>query len=194
MKGQWPIAVTLEAVAVRNGDMVSPIAVAARSGEIIRTRTDHPSTHEVGSDDTRSTIVLNNNTQDCGEMQSNSLDASRSQADVQRQHAQSDELTLEPRMVESIKPRRLLVLDEQAIDWFEQFNAGKVNKKMFLKTGEGGGSGYALFSREAKRKGSSHLKILRERCRERRKRYREERLPDTQAMSATLYKLCNGNA
>ncbi|GMF62172.1 unnamed protein product [Phytophthora fragariaefolia] len=59
-----------------------------------------------------------------------SVDASRSQADVHRQPTQSGHVRLHSNPIASTRSRDLPVLDERAVEWFQQFIADEVNKRL----------------------------------------------------------------
>ncbi|GMF49695.1 unnamed protein product [Phytophthora fragariaefolia] len=129
--GSAQVGETLLPVIIERGDdrtVVPQRAVSPRSGEIARTRTDHPRTWS-GEVQTHGTAIGNRS-----EIQSHddghptSVDASRSQADVHRKPTQSGHVRLQSNPIDSTRSRELPVLDERAVEWFQQFIADEVNK------------------------------------------------------------------
>ncbi|GMF33463.1 unnamed protein product [Phytophthora fragariaefolia] len=90
--GSVQVGETLLPVIIESGDdrtVVPQRAVSPRSGEIARTRTDHPSTWSVEAHTHGTTIGNRSEIQSHNEGHPTSVDASRSQADVHRQPTHS---------------------------------------------------------------------------------------------------------
>ncbi|GMG17822.1 unnamed protein product [Phytophthora fragariaefolia] len=131
--GSAQVGETLLPVIIESGDdrtVVPQRAVSPRSGEITRTRTDHPSTWSVEAHTHGTTIGNRSEIQSHNEGHPTSVDASRSQADVHREPTQSGHVRLQSNPIASTRSRELPVLDERAVEWFQQFIADEVNKRL----------------------------------------------------------------
>ncbi|GMG17674.1 unnamed protein product [Phytophthora fragariaefolia] len=131
--GSAQVGETLLPVIIESGDdrtVVPQRAVSPRSGEIARTRTDHPSTWSVEAHTHGTTIGYRSEIQSHNEGHPTSVDASRSQADVHRQPTQSGHVRFQSNPIASTRSRELPVLDERAVEWFQQFIADEVNKRL----------------------------------------------------------------
>ncbi|KAE9280413.1 Retrovirus-related Pol polyprotein from transposon TNT 1-94, partial [Phytophthora rubi] len=131
--GSAQVSETLLPRVIESGDdrMVDPQrAVSPRSGGNLRTRTDHPSTWSVDAQPSGTTIGGSSDAQSRHEWHPGSVDASRSQADVQRQPTLSRQARLQANPIDPTQPHGLPVLDERAVEWFQQFIAEEVNKRL----------------------------------------------------------------
>ncbi|GMF40622.1 unnamed protein product [Phytophthora fragariaefolia] len=124
---------TLLPVIIESGDnrtVVPQRVVSPRSGEIASTRTDHPSTWSVEAQTHETTIGIRSEIQSHNDGHPTSVDASWSQADVHRQPTQSGYMRLQSNPIASTHSRELPVLNERAVEWFQQFIADAVKKRL----------------------------------------------------------------
>ncbi|GMF20299.1 unnamed protein product [Phytophthora fragariaefolia] len=131
--GSAQVGETLLPVIIESGDdrtVVPQRAVSPCSGEIARTRTDHPSAWSVEAHTPGTTLGNRSETQSHNEGHPTSVDASRSQADVHRQPTQSGDVRLQSNPIASTRSRELPVLDERAVEWVQQFITDEVNKRL----------------------------------------------------------------
>ncbi|KAE9067630.1 hypothetical protein PF010_g27389 [Phytophthora fragariae] len=118
--------------------MVDPQrAVSSRSGETLRTRTDHPSAWSVEAQTNGTAIGRVSDAQSSHAWHPVSVDESRSQTDVQKQPTLSRQVILRANPVDPSQPHGLPVLDERAVKWFQQFIAEEVNKRLHQDKGSG---------------------------------------------------------
>ncbi|GMF18787.1 unnamed protein product [Phytophthora fragariaefolia] len=140
LAGRAQVGETLLSGIIKSGDdrtVVPQRAVSPRSSEIASTRPDHPSTWSVEVHTHRPTIRNRSEIQSHDDGHPTSVGASRSEADVHRQPTQSEHVRLQSNRIASTHSLELPVLDERAAEWFQQFIADEVKKRLQHDKGRG---------------------------------------------------------